>query len=77
VASTYTITYPPTADGLVREFLRQLNMHPSHRIVSPGTVSLTETHEAYGLIGLLKGWGYFSSLTAPTSSVASMAPKPT
>jgi len=66
-----------TADGQVRDFLRQINLHPDRCIVAPGTLQIIETHDVQSLLGRFHLAGYAITVTPPTPSIASMAPIPT
>jgi hypothetical protein len=67
----YTITYSPTADNQVKEFLRQLNLLPPVTVQSPGTLRVTDVVDATSLFNPMKVSGLF------TSFVPSLDPAPT
>jgi hypothetical protein len=65
----YTITYPPTADNQVRDFLRQLNLIPHVTIQAPGTLRVTDVMDAENLLTPLKNVGLFTSYTPSVDPV--------
>jgi hypothetical protein len=65
----YTITYPPEADGQVRAFLRDLNLHPVTSIEAPGILNVATSEDAQNLNVRLKVHDFIESLEVPATSV--------